>query len=34
MAFTKYRFFFFFTGHLKGTVEWGIQGVKSLGLGY
>jgi hypothetical protein len=33
MAFTKYRFFFF-TGHLKGTVEWGIQGVKSLGLGY
>jgi hypothetical protein len=27
-------FFFFFTRHLKGTIEWGVQGVKSLGLRY
>jgi hypothetical protein len=23
----------FFTGHLRGTVEWGVQGVKGLGFG-
>jgi hypothetical protein len=33
VAYTKCREFFF-TGHLRGIVEWGVQGVKDLDLGY
>jgi hypothetical protein len=33
VVFTKCREFFF-TVYLRGTVEWGVQGVKGLGLGY